>query len=211
MLKSVNKVIKFLISSDLVLNSGWGLISPIFAIFIIERIQGGDVKVAGIAAAIYWIVKSSLQLPIGRYLDKNHGEKDDFYCMFIGTFLAGLVPFGFLFAFLPWHIYFLQFLFGVSMAMAIPSWSAIFSRHLDRGQEAFEWGLESTALGMGAGIAAALGGILVATIGFEIIFILVGVLTILSSFLLIFIYTEEEKAVRLEKSRPSIPPFRTPL
>lgn len=211
MLKSVNKVIKFLISSDLILNSGWGLISPIFAIFIIERIQGGDAKVAGIAAAIYWIVKSCLQIPIGRYLDKKHGEKDDFHCMFIGTFLAGLVPFGFLFASLPQHIYFLQFIFAVSMAMAIPSWSAIFSRHLDRGQEAFEWGLESTALGMGAGIAAAVGGVLVAIVGFEIIFILVGVLTILSSFLLIFIYSEEEKATRREPSKSSIPPFRTPF
>jgi len=112
---------------------------------------------------------------------------------------------------LPWHVYFLQFIFAISMAMAIPSWSAIFSRHLDRGQEAFEWGLESTALGMGAGIAAALGGILVATIGFEIIFILVGVLTILSSFLLIFIYSEEEKALRREKSKHSTPPFRAPF
>lgn len=207
-MSKINKVIKFLISSDLLLNSGWGLLAPVFAIFIVQNIQGGDAKVAGIAAAIYWLVKSTLQIPIGHYLDKNHGEKDDFHFMFWGTFLAGLVPFGFIFASMTWHIYFLQFFHALGMAMAIPSWSAIFTRHIDKGKEAFEWGLESTALGIGAGVAGAVGGILAATFGFKIIFILVGSLTILSSILLLFIY---RAIVPGDKIRPSVPPFRTPF
>lgn len=208
MAKTINKVIKFLISSDLVLNSGWGLLAPIFAIFIVQNIQGGDAKVAGIAAATYWLVKSLFQIPIGHYLDKNHGEKDDFHFMFWGTLLTGLVPFGFIFAFLPWHIYFLQFFHALGMAMTIPSWSAIFTRHVDKGREAFEWGLESTALGAGAGIAGAVGGILAATFGFKIVFILVGSLTVLSSILLLFIYRE---IVPRKEIQPPMPPFRTPF
>lgn len=208
MAKTINKIIKFLISSDLVLNSGWGLLAPVFAIFIIQDIQGGDTKVAGIAAAIYWITKSILQIPIGHYLDKNRGEKDDFYFMLFGTLLAGLVPFGFIFASLPWHIYSLQLFQALGMALAIPSWSAIFTRHIDKGREAFEWGLESTGLGMGAGIAGAVGGILAATFGFKIVFILVGSLTILSSILLLFIYRE---IAPREKIQPPVPPFRTPF
>lgn len=201
----VNKVIKFLISSDLVLNSGWGLLAPIFAIFIVQNIQGGDAKVVGIASAIYWIVKSILQIPISHYLDKNQGEKDDFHFMFWGTLLAGLVPFGFIFASLAWHIFLLQIFHAFGMAMAIPSWSAIFTRHIDKGQEAFEWGLESTSLGIGAGIAGAIGGILAASFGFKIVFISVGSLTILSNILLLFIYQE---IVPREKFQPPVPPAR---
>ena len=108
MFKSINKVIKILIFSDLVLNSAWGLIAPIFAIFIVQKIAAGSAaegaKIAGFASLTYWVVKSILQIPIGKYLDKNRGEKDDLWFMAFGTFLAGLVPFGYLIASQSWHI-----------------------------------------------------------------------------------------------------------
>ena len=90
----VNKVIKTLIISDFFLHSGWGFFAPIFAIFIAENIVMENpveaAKVAGFAAAAYWITKSLLQIPIGHYLDKRHGEKDDFWFMVSGLFLAGI-------------------------------------------------------------------------------------------------------------------------
>jgi len=212
MLKSVNKAIKVLVSSDFVLNYGWGLVSPIFAIFLVQKIAVGNAiegaKIAGFASLTYWIVKSFLQIPIGRYLDKNHGEKDDFWFMVFGTFLTGLVPFGFLFSSLPWHIYTFQVLHAIGMAMAIPAWSAIFTRHIDKGREAFEWGLDSTFLGFGAGIAGAIGGILVAIFGFSIVFILVGTFTIISTGLLLLIHKEITPRDRIF---PRIPPFRSPF
>ena len=78
MIRSVNKVIKIMVFSDLFLSSGWGLIAPILAIYIIKNIKGGDVEVAGIAIGIYWLVKSILQIPIARYLDKIMGKKTTF-------------------------------------------------------------------------------------------------------------------------------------
>lgn len=208
MFRSINKIIKVLIASDLALNAGWGFLAPVFAIFIVQNIKGGNVEVAGFSAMIYWITKSFLQIPIGKYLDKNHGEKDDFYFMVLGIFLAGLVPFGFLIASLPWHVYALQALHALGMALVIPSWSAIFTRHIDKGQEAFEWGLDSTSLGFGAGIAGAIGGLLVAKAGFQIVFVLVGSLTMLAAILLFFIknsLSSKNKTVFL------IPPIRPPM
>ena len=75
--KRINKVVKIMIFSDLFLNSGWGLIGPILAIFIINNVQGGNAMVVGIAVGIYLLTKSVLQIPIAHYLDLNHGEKDD--------------------------------------------------------------------------------------------------------------------------------------
>lgn len=191
---NINKVIKILISSDFVFNSGWGLLAPVFAIFLVQKIAVGDpvegAKVAGFASLTYWTVKSFLQIPIGRYLDRNHQEKDDFWFMFLGTFLAGLTPFGYLISSLPWHIYAFQVIHAFGMAMVIPSWSAIFTRHIDKGKEAFEWGLRSTSLGFGAGFAGAIGGILAGLFGFKIIFILVGTFTMVSAILLLLIKEE---------------------
>lgn len=212
MLKSINKVIKILIASDFVLNSGWGLLAPVFAIFLVQKIALGSAaegaKIAGFASLTYWIVKSSLQIPIGGYLDKKRGEKDDFWFMVLGTFLTGLTPFGYLIARFAWHIYAFQTIHAIGMAMVVPSWSAIFTRHIDKGKEAFEWGVESTSLGFGAGIAGAIGGILVALFGFNVIFILVGTFTIISAFLLLLIHKE---IVPRDKIFPPIFPFRFPF
>lgn len=187
---SINKVVKTMIQADLVFISAFGLISPIFAVFITEQIQGGNVRMVGFAAAIYWILKSLLQVPVGRYLDKNHGEKDDFYFVIIGYFLAVLVPIGYIFSYLPWHIYVFQAIYAIGMGMAVPGWSAIFTRHIDKGREALEWSLESTAIGLGAGTMGAIGGIVASKFGFDIVFILVAATAFAGSLLLLKIYKD---------------------
>jgi MFS family permease len=174
----------------LLFNSAWGLLGPIFAVFLVEKITFNAAKgaeVAGFAALIYWVFKSFLQIPIGAYLDKNHGEKDDFWFMAIGTLLCGLVPFGFIFATLPEHIYLLQIVYAVAMSMIIPSSYAIFTRHIDKGKEASEWSIDSTVLGFGVGITGALGGIIAGKFGFDVVFILTGLINLCSGFFLITI------------------------
>ena len=192
--KLIGKIIKILITSDFFLNLGWGLLSPIFAIFILEKITAGNslkaVEVAGFAALFYWIAKSFFEIPIGYFLDKMHGERDDFWFMVVGTFITGIVPLGYLFSSSPWQIYCFQIVHAIGMAMALPSWLAIFTRHINKGKEAFEWSLESTSIGMGAGIAGGVGGIMAATFGFKMVFIFVSVLTFLSTFMLLFVKNE---------------------
>jgi len=109
-MKSINKVIKILILSDVALASGFGFVTPIFAIFLTEQIKGGNVEVAGYVAAIYWIIISLTVVPFGRYLDKNHGEKDDFWFIIIGNLLAAGAVFGYIISSLTWHIYLFSYI-----------------------------------------------------------------------------------------------------
>jgi MFS family permease len=189
--KLVNKIIKILIASDFFLNLGWGLLSPVFALFILEKITINNpakaAEVAGFSALFYWISKSLIEIPIGRFLDKTVGEKDDFWFMVTGTFITAITPIGFLFSTAPWHIYFFQIIHAVGMAMTLPSWLAIFTRHIDKGKEAFEWSMETTSIGAGAGIAGGVGGIIASFLGFNILFIFVSTLNIISAILLLFV------------------------
>lgn len=182
MLTSVNKIIKILVLGDALLNSGWGLIAPVFAIYIIQNIEGGDLMVAGFAAAIYWIVKSVIQMPFAEYLDRNRGEKDDFYAVFIGLLLVSLVPLGYLVSTLPWHIYGFQVLYAIGMAMVVPAWFGLYTRHIDKGKEAYEWSVFSTSLGLIVGIFGAIGGVIASVIGFKIIFIMISFFTVAAAF-----------------------------
>lgn len=177
----INRVIKTLILVDLCFWSGWGLLSPIFAIFIIQNIENSSLSVIGLSSAIYWILKSFLRIPIGIFLDSRKGEEDDFWFLFFGLTLSSLVPFGYLMAKYPYHIYLLQSLQAVGMAMAFSGWTAIFTRHIDEGKEATEWGIDATMVGFGIGISGILGSIIAQIFGFKTLFILVGILGIIAA------------------------------
>lgn len=203
--KLLNKIIKTLIISDFFLNSGWGLVSPIFAIFLTQNITvaniSDSVKIAGFASLFYWITKSILQIPIGRYLDKNHGERDDYWFMVIGTFMMAFVPIGYIMSFQSWHIYGLQIFYGIAAAMVLPSFTAIFTRHINKGKEAFTWSAYSTFLGLAAGVSGGMGGVMVSYFGFNAVFIFVSAFTIISTFLLLAIKDDisfkNKKAARI--------------
>ena len=189
--KLINKIIKVLIVSDFFLNLGWGLMGPVFAIFIVQNITIGSIseaaKIAGFASLFFWITRSILQIPIGYYLDKNHGEKDDYWFMVVGTFMMAFVPLGYIFSRQPWHIYLLQIFYAIAAAITVAPYSAIFTRHIDKGKEAMAWSTWSTFIGIGAGLAGGIGGIIASSIGFTSVFVFVSVFTILSGFLLLII------------------------
>ncbi|MCK4781794.1 MFS transporter [Candidatus Parcubacteria bacterium] len=178
-----NKIIKILILSDVALIGGLGFVVPIFAIFLTNNIQGGNIQVAGFAASIYWIVNSLVLIPFGKYLDKNHGEEDDLYFIIIGNILAALAVFGYIFSYLPWHIYCLQAVYALGMGMNIPGYTAIFTRHIDKGKEAFDWSVRGALIGIGTGISGALGGMIAHNFGFETLFIGVTIFILISALL----------------------------
>ena len=177
----INKVIKTLVLADLCFWSGWGLLSPIFAIFVIQNIENSSLSVIGLSSAIYWILKSFLRVPIGIFLDSRKGEEDDFWFLFFGFALSSLTPFGYLMAKYPYHIYLLQSLQAISMAMALSGWTAIFTRHIDEGKEATEWGIDATMVGFGIGASGILGSMIAQIFGFKTLFILVGALGIIAA------------------------------
>jgi DHA1 family multidrug resistance protein-like MFS transporter len=209
MFKGVNKVMRAYIYWDFVMNAAWGLLAPVFAIFVLENIAiknaSMGVEIVGYATFFYWITKSLLQIPIGYYLDKKKGEIDDFWFYVIGAVITSIVPFGYIFSSITWHIYFLQILHGIGMSMIIPSSYGIFIRHIDKDKEAYESSLDSTLLGIGAGIAGALGGIIVAYIGFKAIFIITGSLSLLS---VIFLFPAKKHMLPKTKDVQEIPPFQ---
>ena len=178
-----------MILSDFAFNSALGSFGPVFAIFLTDKIKGGNAEVVGFAVAAYWVTKSIIQLPIARFLDRTDGEKDDFYALLIGYLMASISVVLFVFAKIPLHIYLIQALFGIAMAIAVPAWYGIFTRHVDSGKTSFEWSLESVfSVGVATAASGAVGGIVVTKFGFNVLFIGASALSFLGALLLIFLY-----------------------
>lgn len=182
-----NDVIKILTISDLFILSGFGLIAPIFAIYLTNNIQGGNVEVAGIAATIFLLARSLGQLPAAYIVDKIKGEEDDYWSLIIGSIITSLVPLLYLVAKSPSHIYIIQLIYGLSQALTFPSWLAIFTRHIDKRKEGFEWGVYYTITDLGGAGVAAIGGMVAQSFGFKPLFLAVSILSFIGSFWLIYI------------------------
>ncbi len=198
----INHVIKTLVVSDFFINAGFSIFAPIFAVFVTKQILGGSLQVIGFAAALTQIFKVTLQIPVAKYLDRNHGEYDDFYSMVLGSFLISLVPFLYLFASLPIHVYIFSAIYGMGLAFLVPPWYAIFTRHIDKMKENIEWSMDSVAIGIASAGTAALGGILADKVGFQAVFILGGVLAIFGSFQQIRIYKDLKAKVGHGQVKP---------
>ncbi|MBI2056403.1 MAG: MFS transporter [Candidatus Sungbacteria bacterium] len=184
----INQVILIIVLADFVLVSAFSFLTPIYSLFITKEITNGTVAVVGFALTIYWTVKSILQLFVARYIDRNHGEYDDFYSMIIGGFISSMVVILYYFASHIWHIYLLQLLLGVGDAFLVPPFYAIFTRHIDKGREGFEWSLYSSfSIGAGAAFGGAVGGLLATVIGFRAVFPLVGILAFVATLMLVFL------------------------
>lgn len=203
----LNKVIRTLIASDFLLQSGWGLIGPIFAIFVTEQIQGGTIVAVGFIAATYWFVKSATQPFLAHFVDVEKGERDNFNFLFYGLLFASLVPFGYLFASQLWHIFLLETIRGLCMACVVPGWAGIFIKNIDKGWEALSWSIDSTGIGFAAAFAAAFGGMIAALLGFKAVFVLISVFGLASTLILLSI---KDQLFSGGVSGPKFPPGEKP-
>lgn len=181
----VGRIIKYFIICDLIFWGGWGIVQPIFAVFILEEIAGATVVTVGTLAAIFWITKSVIQLPLAKYLDKTPGEKDDFYVLVSGFFLASISAFLFMLAKEVWHLYIIEALHSFALALYVVSWTPMFSRHLDNDGVSFDWALDSSAVGISTGLAGFIGGVIAKNFGFEAVFIAVALLSAASAMVLL--------------------------
>ncbi|MBI2635278.1 MAG: MFS transporter [Parcubacteria group bacterium] len=185
----VNKVIRTLVLGDIMFFSAFGLIGPIFAIFVTNQIIGATITTVGFAATINLLTRALAQMPVARYIDRHKGERDDFLFMVAGSTLVSIVPFIYLFVETPAHLYLAQVILGIGGALANPGWYAIFTRHIDKEKEGTEWTLENIGVGLAAAGAAAIGGILAERLGFQNLFIIVGVLSLVGVVIMISLYS----------------------
>ncbi|MDP2638869.1 MAG: MFS transporter [Candidatus Azambacteria bacterium] len=185
----INRVVKILILSDFIIVSGFGFIAPIFALFLTDKIQGATMETIGFASAIYWLAAVLTCLPIAKHIDKTKTEKDDFYFMIFGSILISIVPFLYIISAEIWHIYAIQVIYGLGYSLRLPGWFGMFTRHIDKNHEGYEWSFDSLIAGVGSGITAALGGIVATRFGFSALFVVIGALSVIGTISLVFLYS----------------------
>ena len=190
----MNAVIRGMIASDVIFMGSLGLIGPIFALFVVDFIEGADASVVGTAVAIFFLTKSLLQLPFATLIDAIKGEMDDFWILIIGSLVTACIPLLYLVIGSPGELYLVQLIYGIATAATFPSYMAIYTRHIDKQKEGSEWGMYYMMTDFTAAVTASLGGYLAQSIGFQPLIVIVVVMSVLGISILIPLRPYMQKA-----------------
>jgi len=104
-----------------------------------------------------------------------------------------MVPFIYIFSKHIYLIFLAQVVYGLGSGLAYPTWLGLWSTHLDKKKESFEWSLYSTMTGLGTALTAAIGAALAQFVGFNFTFLFVGVLSLIGCMMLFEIDRRKNK------------------
>lgn len=195
----MHKILRILILSDLFLLGGFGLIQPVFAVFMLNTINGASVTTIGLATAIQLVTKSFFQIIIAKWTDEESGNRRELLTLFIGSILMSAVPFGYIFCTELRHVYLLQFIYGAGSALAYPGWMVIFMRYTRSDKAGYEWSVYNTTISLGTAVAAAAGAYVADVYNFNYLFIFIGLLSIFGTGFILRIFIHEFTRIQQAK------------
>lgn len=187
----MNKPLRTLIISDLFILSSFGLVQPIFSIFILNNIAGATIASAGMAITIQLFTKSLLQIIVGKWTDDEKGNCRELYAMLAGSLLISAVPLGYIICKNVTGLYIIQMLYGLGQALAYPSWKVLFNRYINQDKAGYEFSIYDTVVGFGVAASAAIGGYFAQTYSFLPLFIAVSILSFFGTMFLVYIFKHE--------------------
>lgn len=187
----MNKVLRTLVLSDLFILSSFGLIQPIFAVFLLKNITGATITSVGICVTIALFTKASLQILVARWADEEKGNCRELYTLLAGSLLLSVAPLIYALAHDISAIYFAQFIIGLGQALSYPSWRVIFTRYTNSDRVGFEWGVYDTVTSFGIATAATLGAYMAEQFSFQYLFIFVSIMSFVGTGFLTHIFQQE--------------------
>ena len=184
--KLPNKVIQNLTIADFFFWGGYGLISPLLSIFIVEQIPNTTIEIATIATSLSYLPRV-FEIPIGSIMDKIKGNTDELSFLSIGNLLAGISSIVLALSTDIIHIYIAQLLFGLGVAIQLPAWRILFTQFIDKGKEGKDWATTDTLTSASLTGSMFISGILAMQWSIRTVFVIAGILSIISSIFPIFI------------------------
>ena len=156
---------------------GDGLLGPLFAIFAHDI--GGSIFDITTAWAIFMIVTGVLTLVVGKWADKIGHEK----LLILGYALNAVFTFSYVFVDSTIALFMVQAGLGVSLALANPTWAALYDRYSDSEHDGTTWGAAYGQGNIATGLAALIGGYIVTRFSFPALFVTMGILQTLATVL----------------------------
>jgi predicted MFS family arabinose efflux permease len=168
----LNKNLKVLIFVNTTLTFAVGMFAPFYAIFV-QKIGGGAV-LAGVSWALFSVISGILILLFSKWelrIKRRH------VLLALGYLIRTVVFLSYAFMDSIPQLLVTQVLWGIASALGTPAFDALYTSSVSQETAIVEWGDWEGISAIATGIAALMGGLLIQTIGFKILFLLMSVIT----------------------------------
>jgi Na+/melibiose symporter-like transporter len=150
-----------------------GIFAPFYSLYVLKL--GGNTELAGLSWAIFSIISGVFMLILRKW-ETSIRSKKRLYAF--GYLMISVTFFLYLYISNIYHLFFVQILFGISVALINPSFDALFSKHTDKDKEIYSWGGWEGVTAIAGGGAAIIGGIIIQNQGFSIVFFLMSLISL---------------------------------
>jgi MFS family permease len=174
----LNKVVEAFIVSETFFCSAWNFVAPIFAIFVVNSIKGGNIQIAASAFSSHLIARVIFEIISGKYLS-NKADKYKLYLVVSGMILMSISYIGFAFSHSILALFLFYIIIGIGLGVVSPAKYSLFTEHIDKDKASTEWSLYDAITLIGIASATALGGFIASSYGFTFLFILASIVNLL--------------------------------
>ena len=171
----MNSTEKILFWSSNIWMFGDGLLGPLFTVFT-EKI-GGSILDVTTAWAIFTIVTGILTDFMGKWGDKIGHEK----LLIAGYALNAVFTFAYILIDSTTMLFIVQAGLGVSLALANPTWAALYDKYSCPSTDGSSWGAAYGHANIATGLAALAGGAVITYFSFQALFIIMGVIQVIAT------------------------------
>jgi sugar phosphate permease len=154
-----------------------GMLGPLFAVFT-ERV-GGNILDLTWAWAIYLGITGVGVMIVGKQSDKMNKGKERL--LVIGYGLTALFTLSYLFVSSTFDLFLVQAGLGVALAMANPTWYALYDKHAPKKNNGQTWGMADGQGKLFTAVAILIGGFIVQQFSFEALFLSMGLIQVLAT------------------------------
>jgi|GEM_PF-526666 len=177
----MNPLVRACIISETFVWSSHNMLAPIFGLFVANQVPGGSLETAAFAYSIYLVVRVVVELLVGRIYSQSNDMRK-LTGTIIGLFIASFSYLCFALSGSVEAIYLSYVVAGIGLGTASPPKNALFSIHLDKNKEAYEWSIHDMMVFLGMAAASSIGGIIATHYGFGTVFLIATFLTWVSIF-----------------------------
>ncbi|MDD3263948.1 MAG: MFS transporter [Candidatus Nanoarchaeia archaeon] len=182
----MKKGMMLLLFADIWVTLALGMIGPIYAIFVAEI--GGYLVEASWAYFAMTFATGLLMYIFGKIEDKIEDKEK---MVTLGFFLSTLGCISYIFVSNFFTLIITQIILGLSQSILIPAHNAIYSKYLEEGKVASEWGDWEAMKHIITAFSAVIGAFIVGVFNFQILFIIMALLSSVS--IIISFYTQRRK------------------
>lgn len=168
----LNRSLRILITTNAILVFIMGLFAPFYAVFIGQI--GGSIAFAGLSWSIFSIVAGVLIFLFSKWELKI---KEPELLIALGYIIRGGVFLSYAFMTNMTQLLVTQVLWGVGMALGTPAFDSVYANHTSKENSIVEWGQWEGIAAIVTGVAALVGGILIQSFGYQIIFITMAIIS----------------------------------